>query len=160
MRGINRIVIGLLMSLPVVGQETSAAQSDIPVPALQQTQTDTCKALVQRAREVERLLRMVGDRESADATAAQISLHLEEMKKGFAHLEKQPPVNVEETREVAMEMRALAHVMQGIMPVLQKLREVNAYGSESLINVFYMYKLLPSTNTPEQMPASDVWFRA
>lgn len=160
MRGIHRIVMSLLVALPVVGQQPTAALSEIPVPSMQQSQTDTCKALVQRAREVERLLRTVGDRESADAAAQQLHIHLEEMKKGFAHLEKQPLANEEEARAVAMEIRSLAHVMQGTMPVLQMLREVNAYGSEALINVFLLYKLMPPTSAPEQTTPTDVWFRA
>lgn len=145
---------------PVMGQESIPVPTDMPIPALQQTQTDTCKALVLRAREVERLLRTVGDRSSADAVAELISLHLSEMKKGFALLEKQPLANEEESRNVALEMRSLAHVMQGIMPVLQVLREVNAYGSEALINVFLLYKLMPQTSAPNQSTPSDLWFRA
>lgn len=153
-------MMSLLAAASAFGQDSVSVASEMPLPALQQTQTDTCKALVQRAREVERLLRTVSDRKSADAVAEQVSLHLGEMKKGFQHLEKQAPANDDEARAVALEMRSLAHVMQGIMPVLQVLREVNAYGSEALINVFYLYKLLPPATAPQQPTPADVWFQA
>ncbi len=111
------------------------------------TSRAVCEALLEQAQRVDRLLRTVSDRESAEKVAGELGSALDNMQQLCRRLENTPVENPEEARELAASMRSLTHVFQGYMPVVERLMEVNAYGSERLVNVFHLYKVLEGYRT-------------
>ncbi len=128
-----RHILGLcpLCALPVaVGQAECAERA-----------SDVCRRLVEKSREVDRLLRTVSDQESGNKVAAELKPLMEYMHREIGHLSQLPIESAEEARVVEQSMRDLMHITQGIMPVVQRLNEVNAYGAEELMQLFRFYKM-------------------
>ena len=136
-RGGVILMCALLFTLPLMakGESDSAAAAEISTPQ------SVCDELLVQAQQVDRILRSVSDRESADSAAVVLRQHLDRMQQLCGQLEKMPVENPEEARELAAAMRGLTHVFQGYIPVVERLMEVNAYGSENLVNVFHLYKV-------------------
>lgn len=121
----------LVSALPVaVGQAEHA-----------ETLQEQCARLVDNAREIDRLLRTVSDRESGQKVAEQLSPRLEYMHATMENLGSFPLDSAEALRLLERTMHDLMHITQGFMPVLQRLNEVNAYGAEELIALFKYYKV-------------------
>ena len=137
MRGGLILMCALLISLPPTAKGEAAAAVQHAV----MTSQTVCDELLAEAQHVDRILRSVSDRESADKAAEVLCRHLEQMQQLCAKLEKLPVENPEEARELAASMRSLTHVFQGYIPVVERLMEVNAYGSEKLVSVFHLYKV-------------------
>ena len=123
----------LLCALPVAVGQTVASSSEGAL--------DVCRRLVNEAREVDRVLRTVSDRETGVAAAAELRRLMESLHKGADLLESLPMNRAEELRELEQLMRDLTHITQGYMPVVQRLNEVNAYGAEELMSLFVFYKM-------------------
>lgn len=138
MRGGMILISAMLLSLSV--GVASAAESS-PRAETPLTSLAVCDELLAQAQQVGRLLRSVSDRESADNAADELRRALGKMQRLCRRLELAPVENSEEARELAASMRSLTHVFQGYMPVVERLMEVNAYGSEKLVNVFHLYKV-------------------
>lgn len=102
----------------------------------------TARQLVNEAREVERLLRTVSDRESGMAAAAELRTRMEALRKGAEQLGRLPLEKAEDMRLLEEAMRDLTHVTLSYTPVVQRLNEVNAYGAEELISLFVFYKMI------------------
>ena len=130
----HKWVTCLLCALPVTVGHAVAA----PV----ESALDVCRGLVNEAREVDRVLRTVSDRESGVAAAAELRTRMESLRKGAELLGRLPMDKAEELRLLEQLMRDLTHVTQGYMPVVQRLNEVNAYGADELISVFVFYKMI------------------
>ncbi len=121
-----------LCALPVaVGQVEAVAES----PA------DICRKLVETSREVDQLLRTISDRESGQAAAAELKPLMEYMLKAMEQLSTVPVETADDAHMLEDTMRDLMHITQGYTPVLQRLVEVNGYGSEELISLFRFYKM-------------------
>ena len=119
----------LLSALPVFAAEP---QEDALV---------LCRRLVEESREVDRLLRTVSDRESGQSVAAELRSKMEFLQQGAGQLSQMPLSGAEAARQLEQLMRDLMHVTQGYMPVVHRLVEVNAYGSEELLSLFQFYKM-------------------
>lgn len=117
------------------------AADSLPDAAGAVTTRTVCDELLTQAQQVDRLLRSVSDRESADKVAEELSGVLGNMQQLCRRLEMMPVETHEAARELAVSMRSLTHVFQGYMPVVERLMEVNAYGSDKLVNVFHLYKV-------------------
>ena len=102
---------------------------------------ELCRRLVEESREVDRLLRTVSDRESGQAVAAALRSKMEFLQQGAGQLSQMPLSGAEAARQLEQLMRDLMHVTQGYMPVVHRLVEVNAYGSEELLSLFQFYKM-------------------
>lgn len=115
--------------------------------------------LVNEAREVDRVLRTVSDRETGVAAAAELRTRMEAMRKGAELLESLPMNRAEDLRMLEQTMRDLTHLTQGYMPVVQRLNEVNAYGAEELISLFVFYKMSSQTASgqSEETPLARVY---
>lgn len=100
-----------------------------------------CRRLVEESREVDRLLRTVSDRESGQSVAAELRSKMEFLQQGAGQLSQMPLSGAEAARQLEQLMRDLMHVTQGYMPVVHRLVEVNAYGSEELLSLFQFYKM-------------------
>ena len=101
-----------------------------------QVQTDEaealCRKLLDNARSIDTILHSVIDKVSADQAAAPLAEELKEMKALLAALE-QLPFDAETTVIITARMMSLTHITQSYMPVLQRLKEQNAYGSDLLM---------------------------
>ncbi len=115
----------------------------LPVFAAEQQDgaLELCSRLVRESREVDRLLRTVSDRESGQAVAAQLRSKMEFLQQGAGQLSQMPLSGTDSIRQLEQFMRDMMHITQGYMPVVQRLVEVNAYGSEELLSVFQFYKM-------------------
>ena len=119
----------LLSALPVLAAEQQGGTLEL------------CRRLVDESREVDRLLRTVSDRESGQAVAAQLRSKMEFLQQGAGQLSQMPLSGAEAARQLEQLMRDLMHVTQGYMPVVHRLVEVNAYGSDELLSLFQFYKM-------------------
>lgn len=102
---------------------------------------------------VERLLRSVSDKESADRAAVGLRTEFEAMKAGLEKLAAKGAENPAEMQELARTMRRLTYMTQAYIPIIKRLDEVNAYGSEELMTVLHLYK--QAAGTPVAPPAPD-----
>lgn len=148
MRGIACVLgmAAMVCSLPVWA-ERAGVSPQMPSPA---NALEACNLALSRAREVDRTLRTVVDLESGKQAAEALSHTLRHMQMALAELEKLPPLSAGKSRELEQKMRDLTHLTQGYMPMVQRLVEVNAYGSEELIAVFHYYKLTVSHHKSEE----------
>ena len=130
--------------------------SALPVfaAAPQEGALELCRRLVEESREVDRLLRTVSDRESGQAAAAELRSKMEFLQQGAGKLSQMPLSGAEAARQLEQLMRDLMHITQGYMPVVHRLVEVNAYGSEDLIQVFQFYKISAAA-AASVTPSSD-----
>lgn len=119
----------LLSALPVFAAEPQGGALEL------------CRRLVDESREVDRLLRTVSDRESGQTVAAELHSKMEFLQQGAGQLSQMPLSGAEAARQLEQLMRDLMHVTQGYMPVVHRLVEVNAYGSEELLSLFQFYKM-------------------
>lgn len=119
----------LLSALPVFAAEQQGGALEL------------CRRLVEESREVDRLLRTVSDRESGQAVAAALRSKMEFLQQGAGQLSQMPLSGAEAARQLEQLMRDLMHITQGYMPVVHRLVEVNAYGSEELLSLFQFYKM-------------------
>lgn len=119
----------LLSALPVFAAEQQGGALEL------------CRRLVEESREVDRLLRTVSDRESGQAVAAALRSKMEFLQQGAGLLSQMPLSGAEAARQLEQLMRDLMHITQGYMPVVHRLVEVNAYGSEELLSLFQFYKM-------------------
>ncbi len=133
----------ILMSVMLLTQPYGVgfAADSLPGAAGAVTTQSVCDELLAQAQQVDRLLRSVSDRESADKAAEALRGVLGNMQQLCRQLEMMPVETHEAARELAASMRSLTHVFQGYMPVVERLMEVNAYGSDKLINVFHLFKV-------------------
>lgn len=125
--------MSLLSVLPVaVGQVWAASEENA---------LSVCRQLVNEAREVNRLLRTVSDRESGASVAAELKPHMEYMRTAMERLSSLSLSSAEEMRELEQMMRDLTHLSQSYMLVVHRLAEVNAYGADELLRLFQYYKM-------------------
>lgn len=111
--------------LALLGEEAQERAS----AALSREQQDSAQELCRLAQEVESALRTVCDFSSAEAAAGRIHLSRQQMLQALARIESHHPL----TQEEAAHLGDLTRMMQGLLPLMSRLREVNAYGSEALM---------------------------
>ena len=141
---------GLLMSLLLIVPLTAPVGAQPTVStAPASSSAEICTELLHLAQDVSRILRTISDRESADKAAGELRKHLETMKMLCLRLENLPIESEAMLRELTTAMRSLTHITQGYFPVVHRLLEVNAYGSEELIQVFNTYRVPTSMRSDE-----------
>lgn len=111
----------------------------LPVAAVPQ-QGSVCRELTARTVAVERQLLSVSDRESADRAAAALETEFAALQTALRGLAEHPQTEEAAQQELAQTMQRLLYITQRYLPVVQRLEEVNAYGSEALITVLHRYK--------------------
>lgn len=115
-----------------------------------------CGQLVEEAREIDRILHTISDKASADHAAIVLRDRLELMRTLLKKLERMPAPSPAETRMLDQQMSALTHISQGYIPMVQRLTEVNGYGSEDLLEVFLNYKVVVSQRMSSATRAEDI----
>lgn len=111
--------------LVLPGEEAQVGSSVV----LSREQQDSAQELCRLAQEVESALRSVCDFASAEAAAGRIHLSRQRMLQALARIESHHPL----TQEEAAHLGDLTRMMQGLLPLMSRLRDVNAYGSEALM---------------------------
>lgn len=99
-----------------------------------------CRELAARTAAVERQLLSVTDRESADRAASVLETEFAALQTALRGLAEHPQTEEAAQRELAQTMQRLMYITQRYLPVVQRLEEVNAYGSDALITVLHRYK--------------------
>lgn len=154
MRGcFTLMAAAMLLPLPV-----TVADADEPTKTVQFC--PVCIELLDLSHQVDRILRSVSDRESADKAADELKNYLDNMQNLCCRLETLPVSSPEEARMLSEYMRTLTHIFQGYIPIVERLMEVNAYGSEKLVNVFHLYKVRDGYGTvrsQEESPCVLAW---
>lgn len=143
----------MLHSLPVTVADAEAPSEEVQ-------SSPVCTELLDQARQIDRILRSVSDRESADKAADELKVLLDRMQSLCCQLETLPVSTPEGARMLSESMRTLTHIFQGYIPVVERLMEVNAYGSEMLVNVFHLYKVRDGYGTvrsQEESPCVLAW---
>ncbi len=148
MRGcFTLMAAAMLLPLPV-----TVADAEAPSEELQRC--PVCTELLNQARQIDRILRSVSDRESADKAADELKVLFDRMQGLCCQLETLPVSTPEDARMLSDSMRTLTHIFQSYIPVVERLTEVNAYGSEKLVNVFHLYKVRDGYSAGQQQEES------
>ena len=148
MRGcFTLMAAAMLLPLPV-----TVADAEAPSEELQRC--PVCTELLNQARQIDRILRSVSDRESADRAADELKVLFDRMQGLCCKLETLPVSTPEDARMLSDSMRTLTHIFQSYIPVVERLTEVNAYGSEKLVNVFHLYKVRDGYSAGQQQEES------
>ena len=157
------IELALCLVFPVtVAQEPAAAQSP-PAPLSHPVRTaldDLFFEIVDEARQIERMLSEVTDKESADRSASLLEHTLVLMDSNLRRLEKLSFRHEPETAALKANMATLTHISQNYLAAMQRLAEVNAYGSEPLLALFIRYKMdgeKPANLQAEDMPHTQLY---
>ncbi len=137
----------MLFSLPL-----TVADAEAPSEAVERC--PVCTELFNQAQQIDRILRSVCDRESADKAADELKGLLERMQSLCCQLETLPVSTPEAARMLSDSMRTLTHIFQSYIPVVERLMEVNAYGSEKLVTVFHLYKVRDGYSAGQQQEES------
>lgn len=139
------MLTGALMLCPM----PAAAGGTEPAATVrvEQEPAEICRVLLEEAQQVSRVLRTVSDRESADKAADELNRRLQRMNELCISLEAIRIESEEELRELTTSMRSLTHIIQGSYPVVQRLLEVNAYGSEKLVQAFNTHRVPTSMHS-------------
>lgn len=143
------------MLLPL---SVTAADAEAPSTVVQCC--PVCTELLDLSQQIDRILRSVSDRESADKAADELKGLLQRMQNLCVQLETLPVSTPEEARMLSDSMRTLTHIFQSYIPVVERLMEVNAYGSEKLVNVFNLYKVRDgygAVQSQEESPRVLAW---
>lgn len=111
----------------------------LPVAAMP-PQGTPCRELVERTAAVERQLLSVSDKESADRAAEVLETEFAALQRTLRSLAEQPQTEETAQQELAQTMQRLLYMTQRYLPVVQRLEDVNAYGSDALITVLHRYK--------------------
>lgn len=98
-------------------------------------------AMVKEAQQISRLLAEVTDKESADRVAGMLEVMLAHMGENLRALEEYSFHQEQDAEALKRHMATLTHVSQSYYATMQKLSEVNVYGSAALTLVFQRYKM-------------------
>lgn len=123
---------GVETHVPAEEREESAPSSAIDVQ---------CRELVQVSQEMYKLLSEVADKEGADRAAGVLREKLARMSELLRSLESFPFDQAQDTEALKSHMATLTHISQLNLDTMQRLAEVNAYGSEALMGIFNRYKV-------------------
>lgn len=97
--------------------------------------------IVNEARQIDLMLNGVTDKESADRSVRLLEQMLTHMDEHLHELEHFPFRQEQEAELLKSHMATLTHISQSYLSAMQRLAEVNAYGSEPLLALFVRYKV-------------------
>ncbi|MBQ9094786.1 MAG: hypothetical protein IJY53_00430 [Akkermansia sp.] len=128
MRTAALMIFLLSVNTPIVAWDGGA----VPAAAAHDAE-ELCRELIANAKAIDSLLQRIHDKESADKAATELALQLQGMRELLAGLE-QLPFDEETTNIITEQMATLTHITQAYMPRIQELLELNAYGSQALMD--------------------------
>lgn len=132
------------------------AGADVPPPRAIPAQPEEagqlgqlCPRLLELAHSVDARLRQVTDKASAEKIAGPLDQDMDEMLRILHQIEKLPPHTAAQAQLLTSHMSDLTHLAQGYNTVVQRIIEVNAYGSEALLQTLSKYKVLDAGTPPQ-----------
>lgn len=136
------------LSPVIVAQEPIAGESGAP-PVLQDESEALAPSpmeelfleIVDEARQIELMLNRVTDKETADRSASLLEHMLTRMNSHLHLLEQYSFRHEPEAEALKTNMATLMHISQSYLATMQRLAEVNAYGSDTLLTLFIRYKM-------------------
>lgn len=134
----------LALSMGVAAaQESAEAAGESRVAAESGTQMDAIfQEIVQDAHQIGVTLSGITDKESADAAVQPLEALLNDMSQRLRTLEETVSTRQgQDSEALKAHMSTLTHFSQSALNTMQRLIEVNAYGSEKLMALFTHYKL-------------------
>lgn len=137
------IISGFLLLLSFVSAQ---GEQTVPDSASKEPEPPKSEAeqlgdqMIRESREIMKLLSGVTDRASADQAAVLLREKLKSLDAHLRRLETLPLTNEQDARSIHGDMTELTHLSQGGLDMLQRLREVGAYGSKALMDTFDQYK--------------------
>lgn len=134
----------LLGTSTALSQEAAGSAAPTAQPALTppgESIDSLCSELVSVSQQVYNLLGEVADKESADRVAPRLKEKLHFMSDRLRLLETLPFDHEQDTEALKSHMASLTHISQSNLAAMQRLAEVNAYGSEDLMAIFDRYKV-------------------
>lgn len=144
--------VSLLHPFPLM--EMNAGADVPPARAVAASSCETeqleqlCPRLLELAHSVDARLRTVTDRPSAEKIAAPLDQDMAEMLRILRQIEKIPPHTATQAQLLTSHMSDLTHLAQGYNTVVQRIIEVNAYGSDTLLQILSKYKVMDAGNPP------------
>lgn len=131
-----------IVSLAAWAQQAADEAAPARLESLDASHIDPFFAnIVDEAQQIDRLLSGITDRESADRSAVQLEEKLAHMSTQLLALEQYPFLHDQDAEALKAHMATLTHVAQSYLAGMQRLSEVNAYGSETLLALFARYKI-------------------
>lgn len=106
-----------------------------------------CETLISEGQQVETLLGSVADKASADVAAERLDQLLASMSHQLRQLQSRPITGDDDVRTIKTHMTSLTHISQMYLTTMKRLYEVEAYGSEKLMEVFRRYGVSVSVNS-------------
>lgn len=128
MRTAALMIFLLSVNMPVVAWDGGTMPAETSHDA-----DKLCRKLIANAKAIDSLLQRIHDKESADKGAIELERQIQEMRVLLAGLE-QLPFDEETTNIITEQMATLTHITQAYMPRIQELLELNAYGSQALMD--------------------------
>lgn len=129
----------------VGAQEPAAEGEGVHSEAAEPQETQPLEILfremVDEARQIERMLSEVTDRESADRSVEALERMLTHMDTQLHELENFSFRHEQEVAALQTHMAMLTHISQNSLAAMQRLVEVNAYGSEPLLALFVRHRV-------------------
>lgn len=120
---------------------------------------ELCQRLQKEAKSIDALLHKVTDKASAEQAAQELQERMDRMNRQLKQLEELPS-DPSTAQTIATQMAALTHITQGFMPTIQRLIEVNAYGSDSLLGILHRYRASQeggASDEGEDLPQSRLY---
>lgn len=139
------LLLGVLSLSPAARSQSDTGDESVP-RAPEETAPASAidaffKELMSEALQVDHLLNEVIDKESADRVAEPLGRKLAYIAERLHTLESFPLNEERDAEALKTHMTTLTHASQNSLAIMQRLVEVNAYGSEALMAVFNRYKM-------------------
>lgn len=150
------LTIGFIAALPAKASEGRV------VPQIQGNEDAALifDRLLEEAKGIDPLLHTVTDKTSAEAAAAELRPRIDRMQTLLRLLEK-APVGPATEQSISTQMSTLTRVTQGVLPTIQRLVEVNAYGSDRLLDILRHYLAsrqdMGGVSEIEELPVSRLY---
>lgn len=140
------LALAINAALPTMASDSATVRQEPQAP----NQNQLFNRLLEEAKGIAPLLHTVTDKASAEKAAEALAARTERMRILLKQLEEMPPVS-DSAQTGSTQMATLTYVMQGAMPTIQRLIEVNAYGSDKLLDILRRY-LSSHPNIAEDSP--------
>lgn len=128
------LALGFVAILPTAAAEEAFAHQN---PSNQEG-SRVFEQLLDEAKGIEPLLHTVTDKASAEKAASDLQLRIDRMQTLLKLLEDTPQ-KPHAAQAISTQMSTLTRVTQGVLPTIERLIEVNAYGSDRLLGIMRRY---------------------
>lgn len=143
------LVLGVTFPLSCIASDTPSVSTSVEFA----DSDNLFQLLLDEAKALDPLFHSVTDRNSAEKAADELEMRIERMKLLLKQQET-AAVTSGNAQTIATQMSSLTYVTQGVIPTIQKLVEVNAYGSDKLLNIMRRYLASQNSTIGSEMEES------